>query len=40
MDRGIPLVNYTQCTSCGTCAAKCPTKVFNIIEKDIWRAAQ
>ncbi|MDR2019256.1 MAG: RnfABCDGE type electron transport complex subunit B [Treponema sp.] len=40
MDRGIPQVNYAQCASCGACAAKCPTKVFNIIEKAVWPAAQ
>jgi ferredoxin len=25
------VVDYTKCTSCGTCAAKCPTKVFKVL---------
>jgi Na+-translocating ferredoxin:NAD+ oxidoreductase RNF subunit RnfB len=35
MDRGIPLVDYAQCTSCGTCVSKCPTKVLGLIRPDI-----
>jgi Na+-translocating ferredoxin:NAD+ oxidoreductase RNF subunit RnfB len=35
MENGIPAVNYAKCTSCGTCASKCPTKVFKILERDI-----
>jgi ferredoxin len=32
----IPVVDLSKCTSCGTCVEKCPTKVFKIIEKDIF----
>lgn len=35
MENGIPVVDYSKCTSCGTCAAKCPTKVFKLLEKDV-----
>ena len=35
MERGLPVVDEHLCTSCGTCVAKCPTKVFKLIEKDI-----
>jgi Na+-translocating ferredoxin:NAD+ oxidoreductase RNF subunit RnfB len=36
MDQGIPLVDYTKCTSCGACVSKCPTKVFKILQSDIF----
>jgi Na+-translocating ferredoxin:NAD+ oxidoreductase RNF subunit RnfB len=32
----VPVVDLTKCDSCGTCVEKCPTKVFKIIEKDIF----
>jgi Na+-translocating ferredoxin:NAD+ oxidoreductase RNF subunit RnfB len=32
----IPVVDLTKCNSCGTCVEKCPTKVFKIIERDIF----
>ncbi|MDR0291036.1 MAG: RnfABCDGE type electron transport complex subunit B [Treponema sp.] len=32
----VPVVDLSKCDSCGTCVAKCPTKVFKIIEKDIF----
>jgi Na+-translocating ferredoxin:NAD+ oxidoreductase RNF subunit RnfB len=32
MDRGIPVVDHTKCSLCGTCAAKCPTKAFHLIQ--------
>jgi Na+-translocating ferredoxin:NAD+ oxidoreductase RNF subunit RnfB len=32
MDNGIPLVDYSKCTSCGTCAEKCPTKVLKLLK--------
>jgi Na+-translocating ferredoxin:NAD+ oxidoreductase RNF subunit RnfB len=35
MERGIPVVDYAKCTSCGTCAAKCPKKVFKLLRRDI-----
>ena len=35
LSSNIPVVDYTKCNSCGTCAEKCPTKVFKIIERDI-----
>jgi ferredoxin len=33
MENGIPVVDYAKCTSCGTCATKCPTKVFKLLER-------
>jgi Na+-translocating ferredoxin:NAD+ oxidoreductase RNF subunit RnfB len=35
MQNHIPVVNHALCTSCGTCAAKCPTKAIKILEQDI-----
>jgi Na+-translocating ferredoxin:NAD+ oxidoreductase RNF subunit RnfB len=35
MEHGLPVVDEHLCTSCGICVAKCPTKVFKLIEKDI-----
>jgi formate hydrogenlyase subunit 6/NADH:ubiquinone oxidoreductase subunit I len=32
MENGIPVVDYAKCTSCGTCAEKCPTKVFKLLK--------
>jgi Na+-translocating ferredoxin:NAD+ oxidoreductase RNF subunit RnfB len=29
----VPVVDYARCSSCGTCAAKCPTKVLKILER-------
>jgi len=31
MANGIPVVDSARCTSCGTCAAKCPAGVFTIM---------
>lgn len=31
IDNGLPLVDYSKCTSCGDCAAKCPQKVLAIL---------
>ncbi|GHU07484.1 ferredoxin [Spirochaetia bacterium] len=31
LEKGIPVIDYTKCTSCGTCAAKCPTKVLSVL---------
>jgi Na+-translocating ferredoxin:NAD+ oxidoreductase RNF subunit RnfB len=38
MQNFLPVVNYAKCTSCGTCAAKCPTKTIKILQKDVIRA--
>jgi Na+-translocating ferredoxin:NAD+ oxidoreductase RNF subunit RnfB len=35
MDRGIPVVDYAKCTSCGTCVAKCSTKRMKLIQQDV-----
>ncbi|MDR2159973.1 MAG: RnfABCDGE type electron transport complex subunit B [Treponema sp.] len=35
MQNFLPVVNYAKCTSCGTCAAKCPTKTIKILQKDV-----
>jgi len=32
----IPVVDLSKCDSCGICVEKCPTKVFKIIEKDLF----
>jgi Na+-translocating ferredoxin:NAD+ oxidoreductase RNF subunit RnfB len=37
LDANIPVVDLAKCTSCGTCVEKCPTKVFTIIERDIFK---
>ncbi len=36
MVNGIPEVDYKKCTSCGVCVTKCPTKVFKILQNDIF----
>jgi Na+-translocating ferredoxin:NAD+ oxidoreductase RNF subunit RnfB len=36
MINGIPQVDYATCTSCGACVSKCPTKVFKILQKDVF----
>jgi len=36
LSANIPVVDLTKCDSCGICVEKCPTKVFKIIEKDIF----
>jgi Na+-translocating ferredoxin:NAD+ oxidoreductase RNF subunit RnfB len=36
LSTNIPVVDLSKCNSCGTCVEKCPTKVFKIIEKDIF----
>jgi Na+-translocating ferredoxin:NAD+ oxidoreductase RNF subunit RnfB len=35
MVNGIPITDYTKCTSCGKCIEKCPTKVYKMLETDI-----
>ncbi|GHV66977.1 ferredoxin [Spirochaetia bacterium] len=35
MDKGIPVVDYAKCTSCGACTAKCPTKAIKLIQNDV-----
>lgn len=35
MQNGIPVVDYTKCTSCNACVEKCPTKVFTLLERDV-----
>lgn len=35
MDRGIPVVDYAKCTSCGTCVAKCSTNRMKLIQEDV-----
>ena len=37
LSTNIPVVDLDKCTSCGTCVEKCPTKVFKIIERDIFQ---
>jgi Na+-translocating ferredoxin:NAD+ oxidoreductase RNF subunit RnfB len=39
LDTNIPVVDFSKCTSCGTCTEKCPTKVFKIMERDIFKAS-
>jgi Na+-translocating ferredoxin:NAD+ oxidoreductase RNF subunit RnfB len=38
LSSNVPVVDLSKCNSCGTCVEKCPTKVFKIIEKDIFPA--
>jgi Na+-translocating ferredoxin:NAD+ oxidoreductase RNF subunit RnfB len=38
LDSHIPVVDYAKCDSCGTCVEKCPTKVFKLIERDVFCA--
>jgi len=33
MVNGIPVVDYSKCTSCGVCTGVCPPKVMHLIEK-------
>ncbi|MDR1251850.1 MAG: RnfABCDGE type electron transport complex subunit B [Treponema sp.] len=40
LDSYIPVVDLTRCISCGTCVEKCPTRVFKIIERDIFKTAE
>jgi len=35
LDTHIPVVDLAKCNSCRTCAEKCPSKVFKIIERDV-----
>jgi Na+-translocating ferredoxin:NAD+ oxidoreductase RNF subunit RnfB len=37
LDTLIPVVDYSKCNSCGVCVEKCPTKVFKIIERDLFK---
>ena len=37
LDTHIPVVDLAKCNSCGTCVEKCPTKVFKLIERDIFK---
>jgi Na+-translocating ferredoxin:NAD+ oxidoreductase RNF subunit RnfB len=39
LSANIPVVDLAKCTSCGTCVEKCPTKVFKVIERDIFKNA-
>jgi Na+-translocating ferredoxin:NAD+ oxidoreductase RNF subunit RnfB len=39
LSANIPVVDFSKCTSCGNCTEKCPTKVFKIIERDIFKAS-
>jgi Na+-translocating ferredoxin:NAD+ oxidoreductase RNF subunit RnfB len=39
LETHIPVVDLSKCTSCGTCTEKCPTKVFKVIERDIFKSA-
>ena len=34
IEDNIAVIDYTKCTSCGTCAAKCPRKVIRDIHAD------
>jgi len=36
LSSNVPVVDLSKCDSCGTCVEKCPTKVFKIIERDIF----
>ena len=38
LSTNVPVVDLSKCDSCGTCVEKCPTKVFKIIERDIFAA--
>jgi len=33
MQNGIPVTDYSKCTSCGGCVEKCPTKCYVLLEK-------
>jgi RnfABCDGE-type electron transport complex B subunit len=35
MANGIPVVDYSRCTGCGTCTEKCPIKVMKLIQRDV-----
>jgi len=35
LDTYIPVVDLSKCDSCGTCAEKCPSKVFKVIERAV-----
>jgi formate hydrogenlyase subunit 6/NADH:ubiquinone oxidoreductase subunit I len=39
MVNGIPVTDYSKCTSCGVCVEKCPTKCYKIIQTDVTGAA-
>ena len=32
MDNNVPVIDYSKCTKCGKCAAKCPKKIIKIEE--------
>jgi RnfABCDGE-type electron transport complex B subunit len=34
MANGIPVVDYSKCTACGTCTEKCPIKVMKLLKRD------
>ena len=34
MEKQLPVVDYSLCTSCNTCVTKCPTKAFCLLRKD------
>jgi ferredoxin len=38
LNTNIPVVDLSKCTSCGTCTEKCPTKVFKLVERDLFSA--
>jgi Pyruvate/2-oxoacid:ferredoxin oxidoreductase delta subunit len=35
MVNGIPVTDYSKCTSCGVCVQKCPTKCYKMLETDV-----
>jgi formate hydrogenlyase subunit 6/NADH:ubiquinone oxidoreductase subunit I len=35
MANGIPVVDYSRCTACGTCTEKCPIKVIKLLQRDL-----
>jgi ferredoxin len=39
MDRGVPVVDYAKCTSCGTCVSKCPAKVLALVQAGVFAPA-
>lgn len=37
LDKGIPVIDYAKCTSCGDCVTGCPTKVL-VLQQNVTRA--
>jgi RnfABCDGE-type electron transport complex B subunit len=35
MANGVPVVDHSKCTACGTCTEKCPIKVMKLIQRDL-----